>query len=269
MKVRAIVVAAALAAVLALAPHAHAEAARAEVAITGWKHARWANNLDAFTGEVRVAGPGPIVDASVAFTYPDGKQGEALCDVDEADPEIVRFAIPPRFSAGVGELEFVIEVRFGDGRAMTARSERRRVPMSYAEELDITGDAAEVLLFPLPDDAYQVRYIPCCNIFGGVTEAERVPVNPTDSSEGLPGALVSDFVVLRPDGLSASTMGLYFDFRYDPEKAQEQAPEGVALYEFNGKDAWIETISYDVDAENHKVTVHTPEGGIYVLGKKQ
>lgn len=132
----------------------------------------------------------------------------------------------------------------------------------YSAELDITGPAAVPIFFELGDAAAVVRYVPCCNIYGGVLTVERGPDPPTSSGEGLPDRLYSSFVSLEPDAMTASTAGLYFQFTYDADVSGE-----VAAYEWRGGE-WREMLSYDVDADARTVTFHCPDGGVFVLGAK-
>ena len=230
-----------------------------------WQEPRVVSNLEGFQGAVRIEELGRKVEAMVAYTYPNGAVGSRACRWDE-ETKVARFSVPPEPEAGLGVVTYHVEVLLGKEGVSSAT---RRIPMSYAAELDITGEAAVPLLYPLPDEAYQVRYIPCCNIYGGVTDALRSPVNPTGTDAGLPETLVSDFVVLEPDGLSASTMGMYFEFTYDAEKVNALGEAGLALYEWNGNDSWSEVLGYDIDNTSRKVSFHCPDGGAYVLGAKE
>jgi len=74
-------------------------------------------------------------------------------------------------------------------------------------------------------------------------------------------------VILEPDGLSASTMGMYFDFELGAERFDGLTADEVGLYEFLGTH-WEEVATYEVDVETGAVTTHCPDGGIYVVGVK-
>ncbi len=240
-----------------------------------WEAPGWASNLDSFEAAVRVNNREGLRGGYVEYHYPNDKAGEVVLKADANDEGLFHFSIPPEPEAGLGDLRYTVRLIYDLDKeekktAIRMRTSKpRSVPMAYAEELDITGEAGVPLLYPLPNEAYQVRYTPCCNIYGGLTDALRVPVNPTGAVKGLPEKLLSDFVVLEPDGLSASTSGLYFDFTYDGEKRKALGGAAVALYEWNGNDAWSETLSYDVDEKSRKVSFHCPDGGAYVLGAKQ
>ncbi len=229
-----------------------------------WEEPSVVSNLEGFEGSVRIEGSGRKLEVMVAYTYPNGAAGSRACLWDEEN-RVARFSVPAEPEAGLGVVTYHVEVVLGKEGVSSAT---RRIPMLYAEELDITGEAAVPLLYPLPDEAYQVRYVPCCNIYGGVTDALRSPVNPTGTDVGLPKTLVSDFVVLEPDGLSASTSGMYFEFTYDVEKVKALGDAGLALYEWDGDGSWSEALSYDVDETSRKVSFHCPDGGAYVLGVK-
>lgn len=233
-----------------------------------WQEPGWVRNLDAFDAAVRVHDREGLRGGHVEYRYPNGKEGLVVLDADATVEGLFRYSIPPEPDAGLGDLTYSVHLIYGDKELRMVTSSLRRVPMSYAEELDITGPAAVPLLYPLLDEAYQVRYIPCCNIYGGVTNALRSPVNPTGADDGLPETLVSDFVVLEPDAVSASTSGMYFEFTYDAKKVRALGEAGLALYEWNGNDSWSEVLSYDVDETSRKVSFHCPDGGAYVLGAK-
>lgn len=232
-----------------------------------WQEPRWVTNLDGFEGSVRIEGLDFVVEAVAVYSYPDGTQGSVAAEPGADDPDRWHFAVPAAPEAGPGEMSYYVEVLYGMHGTDRRASETRRLPLSYAEELDITGEAAEVLLYPLPDKAYTVRYIPCCNIYGGMTYAERVPVCPAETDAGLPERILSDFMILEPDGLSASTMGMYFDFKLGPEAMEGLHAEDIGLYEIVA-DGWTEVQTYEVDVETGTVSVHFPDGGMLVLGVK-
>ena len=233
-----------------------------------WQEPGWVRNLEDFNAAVRVHDREGLGGGYVEFRYPNGTEGQVQLKADATVEGLLRFSIPAEPDAGLGDLTYIVHLIYGDKALRMVTSGLRRVPMSYAEELDITGEAAVPLLYPLPDEAYQVRYVPCCNIYGGVTNALRSPVNPTGADDGLPETLVSDFVVLEPDALSASTSGMYFEFTYVAEKVRALGEAGLALYEWDGNDSWSEVLSYDIDETSRKVSFHCPDGGAYVLGEK-
>ena len=152
-------------------------------------------------------------------------------------------------------------VLFATGES-SAGTEKPKGALSYSAELDITGPAAVPIFFELGDDRALVRYVPCCNIYGGTLTAARGPERPMESKEGLPVRLLSSFVTLDPDPLTASTAGLYFQFKFHSEDADE-----VAAYEWRDGQ-WKEMLSYEIDAAAGTVSFHCPDGGIFVLGIK-
>jgi hypothetical protein len=227
---------------------------------------KWVPNLDGFSGKVTVTGLDFIVEITVAYTYPDGERGVATAQ-PTSDPDTFVFTIPPAPDSAPGELSFSAEALYGMHGTDLLTSDSQSLPVSYLEELDITGEAATTYLYPLGSDGYKVRYIPCCNIYGGLTVAERVPINPLETSEGLPERLLSDFVVLKPDGLSASTMGMYFDFALGPDAFSGITSGSPGLYEFDGR-KWTEFQDYVVDVDAGTVLFHCPDGGEFVLAVK-
>ena len=225
----------------------------------------WIAGVTAFNGAVRVEGLGPIAKLTIIYLYPDGKSGSVAAEPDKADATLFHFKLPPSPGSGPGQMNFHAKAVYGPQGTDRIASASHAVPLSLLKELDITGDAAKALLYPIGGPEYTVRYIPCCNIFGGVTIAERVPVNPEENAAGLPEKVLSDFIVLKPDGLSASTMGLYFDFALGADRVKGVTP---ALYEFNGK-AWTEFHGYEVDAAAGRLSMHCPQGGTFVVGAKK
>jgi hypothetical protein len=225
----------------------------------------WVSDAAGFEGMVRVDGLESVIEVTIVYTYPGAKTGAVAAQVDEADRALFHFKLPPAPGSGPGHVTYHAEAVYGPHGTDRKTSGERTVPLSLTKELDITGEAAKALLYPLGGAEYTVRYVPCCNIYGGVTVAERVPVNPAETAEGLPATLLSDFIVLTPDGLSASTMGMYFDFALGADRMKGVRP---ALYEFNGK-AWTEFHGYEVDLAAGRVSMHCPEGGTFVVGVKK
>ncbi len=223
-------------------------------------------NLDGWKGVLKTSGIEELVEVTVAYTYPNGESGIVTAEPADA-PNTYSFKIPPAPNSPPGQLRYSAEALYGAHGTDRLTSKPQTLPVSYASELDITGEAAQVLLYPLAGDAYTVRYIPCCNIYGGMTYAERLTVNPVETAKGLPEKLLSDFIVLKPDGLSASTMGMYFDFKLGPEAFKSAGGGTPALYEFDGE-KWVETQTYEMNRDAGAVTMHTPNGGEYVLGVK-
>lgn len=185
--------------------------------------------------------------------------------VDSKDASRFYAKLPLLFgdNAPIGLVDVVAVARFAGNTEI--QSQILTIPIAIEQELDITGDAAVALLYPIGGDDYTVRYVPCCNIFGGITMATRVPVNPETTSTGLPEKILSDFMILAPDGLSASTMGMYMDFLLGPDRFKDVTP---ALYEFNGR-AWVEFSSYEVDAARGYLSMHCPDGGTFVIAAKR
>ena len=195
--------------------------------------------------------------ASSTIQYPDAETVSIDSDEIASDEDgVVSITIPAATTHEPGMAKLRLALKNGE----TIETE---LAVSHYQEIDITGPAAESLFTPLPTDDYLVDYIPCCNIYGGLLIAERIPVNPWGTNAGLPAALLTDFVKLEPDGLTASTMGLYFEFAYDSELSADR----IGLYEF-GQSEWREVFDYAVDAENKRLRFHCPDGGTFVVAEK-
>ncbi len=227
-----------------------------------WDVPTWVNPAAGFSGSVFISDAREMPEIRCRYQFPGAEAVAVACNKDDQEAGLFSFQVPAREFAGLGEVAVYVEALDGD-RVVTSSS--RKIPISYYLEIDITGPAAVPLLHPLPDPSAQVRYIPCCNIYGGLLIAARIPVNPTENRVGLPDELGSDFFVLEPDGLTASTMGLYFEFTYDP--APKETKDHIGLYEWTGLD-WREVASYQVDAAKGQITFHCPDGGTFVMGRK-
>ncbi len=224
----------------------------------------WVIDATGFQGSVLVKGATDISGVSIEYTYPNAETKTVVANPDAAKPGLYVFDIPAKPESDPGKLTYAAKVSFREAGKSDLRSETRAVPLALERELDITGDAAIALLYPLGGAEYTVRYVPCCNIFGGVTIATRVPVNPESSDTGLPSQRLSDFIVLKPDGLSASTMGMYFDFLLGADRMKGVTP---GLYEFDGS-AWVEFRTYEVDTVTGRISMHCPNGGTFVVVAK-
>lgn len=209
-----------------------------------------------FESNVRVTGL-PRIGSTETFHSVNGgeSRSDIGCGITDPNFNVIRVTVEVSENAW-GWLTYWVA-------ANDIRSEIRKLPVALELELDITGDAAIALLYPLGGPEYTVRYVPCCNIFGGITIATRLPVNPEQSKQGLPEKILSDFIVLEPDGLSASTMGMYMDFLL-PVQFDGVAP---ALYEFNGRE-WVEFNTYEVDAARGYLSMHCPNGGTFVIAAR-
>jgi hypothetical protein len=223
---------------------------------------RWFSGSNGFTSTVRVPNNSSLpAELSILYRYPDGTAGVAAATSDASKPNQFKFELPPKPDALPGEVVYRAEMKTSAG---TVRSEDMRLALALEKELDITGDAAVALLYPIGGPEYTVRYVPCCNIFGGTTIATRLTVNPEDGDTGLPEKRLSDFIVLKPDGLSASTMGLYFDFKLGAKRFQGITP---GLFEFDGK-KWVEFKTYTIDPATGGISMHCPNGGTFVVAAK-
>lgn len=215
---------------------------------------QWVDSAEGFTFPFHAAPGESVVSAEVRYPGDDFIPIES--DPVEMLEGVIGIAVPPARNprAGLATLRLMLS---------TGESIENELPVSYRVEIDITGPAAESILTPLPDDDYLVDYVPCCNIYGGLLIAERIPINPVESEAGLPKGLLSDFVMLEPDGLTASTMGLHFEFGYESGLPAER----IGLYEW-GINEWREVFEYEVDAEKKRIRFHCPDGGTFVAAEK-
>ncbi len=223
----------------------------------------WVSSGAALNGVVSIRAEKPASTVRVEYST-EKSSGEVVASMDANDTSAFTFQIPPLGNTSPATLTLRAVAIFSESSKSPVNSESRTIPVALEQELDITGDAAVALLYPIGGPEYTVRYVPCCNIFGGITMATRVPVNPEKSATGLPEKILSDFIVLSPDGLSASTMGMYMDFLLGADRFKGVTP---ALYEFNGRE-WVEYASYTVDAARGYLTMHCPNGGTFVIAAK-
>lgn len=228
-----------------------------------WELPRWADPMKGLAGALTADGLPRDTKVEVQYVYPTGESGLVAASPSEGR---FTFTIPPAGKSEMGTLA-LIAMAVLEGKSV--QSDVRRVPLSYWQECDISGPAAEVIPYTVFRDDMLVRYIPCCNIYGGVLETERVPVNPIDDDTGLPEQLITDFVVLSPDALSASTMGLHFRMTYDKTLLNGKGVAHAALYTYDWpRRRWIEVQTYEHDTDNGVIDFHAPDGGTFVIGAK-
>ncbi len=247
-----------------LSPFAHA-GETPESPFADWRHPAWFDAVEGVTVSFHVKSPdGRAPEIVAAYEYSTGTKGEVQAIADPAGNGRFNATIPGLPGPTLATLR-VIARTLVDGREL--RSDILTIPAAYVNEFEVTGNPPVVLPYALFDETYLARYIPCCNIFGGVLVGKRIPVLPTDSREGLPAKLLSDFAVLEPDGLTESTAGLHMQFRYDPAPIKAMGVVTVALYTWDIR-AWREVRSYEIDPAAGTVDFHCPMGGIFVLGEK-
>lgn len=237
-----------------------------DAVVAEWQLPEWASNVDGARGEVRVESKDPVQQIMVHYAYPDGTEGSVAAKPVGGNADKYTFRVPGVFDAGTGSLNLHAEVVTASG---TVNTDIQQVPLAYEEDLDITGNPPVELRFPLGGDDALVKYIPCCNIFGASTIAKRVPANPMGTTEGLPAKLFSDFIVLEPDQLSASTAGLYFQFTYMPDRLADVDESNLSVYEYDwAVDRWAPLLDFEQDASANTITIHCTHGGAFVLGEK-
>jgi hypothetical protein len=229
-----------------------------------WVEPEWVNPLEEVVCEVQVIGIENIREVKINYGYPNGLKGELVAKANSKNDKLFRFSIPAEEMAGLGKLSYVVEVTNGVDVSV---SNERKISMGYEEDLEITANPPEVLWFPLGDKSAVVRYKACCNILGASIIAKRTPVNPMESSEGLPAKVYSDFIWLEPDALSASTAGLYFEFGFEPKDFVLNKKRFPTVYEYDWRDeVWEPVISFEI-VDGKIVDFPATEGGVYVLGR--
>lgn len=225
--------------------------------------AAWADSLDGYKGRVAVSGLEGVESVVVSYRYPAGNETKIAAKADASKPGEYTFKIPGDVLSSMGELSYTVSVAHAGESPVELK---RVVPLGYGEDLEITANPPEILWFPLGDKSETVRYKACCNILGASIIAKRIPVNPKASSEGLPEKLYSDFIWLEPDALSASTAGLFFEWRFKPEDFADTESKAPVLYEYDWREEnWTRTLTFEI-TENHVIDFPCTEGGLFVLG---
>lgn len=240
-------------------------AGHSDATVTDISLAKWADTWDGFKGRVQVDGLSDVTKVTVRYTYPAGGEGEVVAKPNASNASHYDFRISPDSAMLMGQLTYVVEVAHGSGDVLSVE---RKVPIAYVEDLEITANPPEILWFALGDESATVRYKACCNILGASIIAKRIPMNPKETSEGLPDELYSDFIVLEPDPLSASTAGLYFEFGFNPDDFANTETKTPVLYEYHfRKKNWNPVLSFEV-VDGKVIDFPATEGGIYVLAKE-
>lgn len=176
----------------------------------------------------------------------------------------ISFKVPPPSEPMIGQVTVEVEVIHSGAPGADGARATASLPVAYVEEIDVTGNPPVELLYPLGDESHLVRYIPCCNIFGGVLNVMRSPVNPTETDVGLPAQRFSDFVTLEPDPLVESTAGLHMRFTYAADAVKAAGVAEIAPYIFLG-DTWDPIHTFEHDADAATIDFHYPDGGLFVL----
>lgn len=253
-----------LAIVPALSAVASSDAPRTQpaVAFSDWQEPAWADTFDGFSISVRVKSSSSIKEVVSEVIVGDSDPITISGKVKADDSEVYTFDLRPLDEPSFGMLTFRAKVTMADGATHT--SEERTLPLAYIEDLDITGNPPVVLPYPLFDKTHVVRYIPCCNIFGASIIAKRIPLNPMETDDGLPETLLSDFIVLEPDDLSASTAGTYMRMSYELKALKSGSRASLYHYDWASR-SWSEVLSYEVNVDTGVIDFHCPDGGEFVL----
>lgn len=236
------------------------------VTFSNWEYPRWVDPFDGLEISVRIEGLQENAEVACNIEYSSEERHVISGIPESADPNVYSFSIPPAKNTLFGTLNFSIQAK-REGNLLAA-SDTQSIPLAYSEELDITGNPPVVLPYPLFDETHVVRYIPCCNIFGATMIAQRIPVNPMDTSDGLPKRFLSDFVIIEPDDQTASTAGTHMRFVYDVERLGEGDNPQPFMFDWPQR-AWTPIKTYEADLENGIVDFHCPDGGEFVLAVQE
>ena len=226
-----------------------------------WSHPAWATPSQAFEGEATLDVPSNT-RVTCQYAYSGGSKGEIPCTPNEGDGGAYRFSIPAEPGTDADKLSFWLEVSGADGQ--THASERVTVPRSQELDIEVSGKTDEELTFPLDDWEAELLFRPCCLIVSGWIAAERIPVLPTPTAEGLPGVILSPYFRIDPDQLVEATGGLYVRVSYgDPGKAGVD-PASIRPYQWRDN-RWTTVFDPVFDGENQTVKFHFATGGLFVI----
>lgn len=226
-----------------------------------WAYPAWATPSKPFKGEARLEVP---ADAKVYLHYakPGGTDERIPCKTGESEEGIFRFTIPAQDGSGGDKLPFWLEADAPNSGVQT--SKRQSVPMSDEVEIEVSGHTDQELTYPMSDWGAAILFRPCCLIIAGWITAERIPVLPAPTSEGLPSTLLSPYFRVDPDQLVKATGGVNVRVSYTGSKPGVD-PQSIRPYHW--KDGrWSPVFDPVLDAKNRNVTFPFPSGGIFVIG---
>lgn len=197
------------------------------------------------------------------YRYSDTATGKVLCTVVEGDSGVRRFSIPPNPEVDSDNLTFWLEVAHADGPSQV--SETVKVPRSEEVEVEVSGQTDVELTFPLEDWEAKLHFNPCCLIVSGWIQAERIPVLPTPTRDGLPEILLAPFFRIDPDELVEATGGVYVEASYGDPARKGADPETIQPYQW--KDGrWTPVFDSVRNAKDHTVKFHFARGGLFAIG---
>lgn len=229
----------------------------------GWTLPAWTANDQPIRGTFANAANVSVDDVRIRYRLNDGDAVDVKSVDVEAEGNTLAFTLPEQAYEAYGFIHIWAEAAATGEPIAGARS----IALADWHEFDITGQTDVELLFPMQSWAMQVRFTPCCLILGGYLRVERIPINPTPSSDGLPDVLASEFLHLAPDPTVVATSGLNGDITIDPESAFADSPDDVTVYTwFKGR--WMPVRDAELHAETNTIRFKAIEGGFFVLGPK-
>ncbi len=233
----------------------------AEPLAVDWSHPTWATPSQPFQGEARLKVP---ADAKVYLYYakPDGTDERIPCKFAAGDGGAFRFTIPAQNDTSADKLTFWLEANPPNSAVQT--SEHQTVPLSDEVEIEVSGHTDQELTYPMSDWDAAILFRPCCLIISGWIQAERIPVRPAPTSDGLPSTLLTPYFRVHPDQLVKATGGVNVCVSYkDPNSGVD--PGTIRPYHW--KDGrWSPVFDPVLDTKNQNVTFPFPTGGIFVIG---
>lgn len=233
-------------------------------AVATWDIPPWAAAGAELRGKITLPAQSAASDLPQGhYARPDRTTGTFDLTPVQGDPGRFQFALDAGPALGMLELSVARE-------AGVVPMAECRIPIGESVEIEITGEAAQALHFPLKGWPVDVVYVPCCTIYGGILKMLRFPENPVGVADGLVGTVASDFVMALPEELTRATAGLGLRFhatpghspRADSVGGESNAAPRLTVYRWNGT-RWSEVIGLEWHSDD--ITFACADGGLYVL----
>lgn len=231
--------------------------------IARWDVPSWVAKDSVLRGSATLGASAELSAVECHYELGDGKWLTVACEREE---NVVTFAIPPLEEAKAERMTLVIRARSKDVNSLY-QSTPKSVALADVTELDITGVAAETLDFPLRQFGLDVSFLPCCNIAGGTTRVEHIPVNPEPNRDGLPARVISAFIRATPCPMSKASGGLTLDLIIPKDLDPKPVIEKVKAYRWH-ESSWKPVFNTRLDASQGVVSFEVPDGGTFVLAEE-
>ena len=204
--------------------------------IDALRHPKWVDRTLPIEGTVAVSDAAGVMEVLCRYTYPDGREGEVACEPLTDEQDRYRFVIPAAGPDVSGDITFRLVAQSNPAWPVTTESPERRVVLSSTATLQ-------------SDDG------PACTI-------ERVPVNPYESAEGLPGKVLSDFYVVAVE--SGGSVPDTFAIPIDPAAILPVLRSTLAAYTWNGA-RWEPASGASFEVDEDAVSITLGSGGAFVV----